>query len=141
MPRLSRNQQQAIGRLGAGHSALIVANAYNVNTRTIYCLQHRYNTTNDGPCCGRPESPQQLRRLVKTWNTATTHQCRHHLSPLGLQQCSLSTSCLRSYSYNYNGLQIVNIGTISIGEDSSSHMKVGFVFRLQIADYGSGKEY
>ena len=33
------------------------------------------------------------------WNTATTNQCRHRPSPLGLKQYPLSTSCSRSYSY------------------------------------------
>ena len=62
MPRLSRNQrEQAIGRLGAGQSAQILANAYNVNGRTIYRLQHRYNTT------------KQHQRSPALWSSPSHH--------------------------------------------------------------------
>ena len=48
-------------RLGAGQSAQIVVNAYNVNVMTIYRLQHRYITTNNRPRSGRPRftTPRQ----------------------------------------------------------------------------------
>ena len=71
MPRLSRKQRhQAVGRLGAGESGQIVANAYNVNVRTIYRLKHRYNTTNsinDRPRSGRPRfnKPRQGRFILR----------------------------------------------------------------------------
>ena len=39
-----------------------------------------------------------------------------------------------------NGPQLVNIGTISNGEESSSRMKVGSVFRRRMTDYRSGEE-
>ena len=122
MPWLSRNQQeQTIGRLGARQSAQIIP-----NVRTLYHLQHWYNTTNDRPHSGHPwvttprqhciilhhicrtNSPQQLKWLVvditpptiaQQWNTEMSHQCRHRPSPLGLQQYPLSMFCWRSYSY------------------------------------------
>ena len=53
MPRLSTNQQeQAIGRSKAEQSTQIIA--YNINIRTIYYRQHRYNATNDHPHSGHP---------------------------------------------------------------------------------------
>ena len=39
-----------------------------------------------------------------------------------------------------NGPQLVNIGAISNGEESSSQMKVGSVFRQRMAQYGSSEE-
>ena len=60
------------------------------------------------------------------WNTATTNQCRHNPSPLGLQQYPLSTSCSRSYSYKPSPTgptQLDNIGAISNGEEYSLRWK------------------
>ena len=97
-PRLSRNQrEQAIGRLGAGESAQIGANAYNV------CLQHRYyttNGTNDCPRSGRPRvtTPRQdrfiLRQHLQDRFTTTTETARH---TTGTQQRPISadTVCRR----------------------------------------------
>ncbi|XP_071088871.1 uncharacterized protein [Haliotis cracherodii] len=71
MPRLSGNErQQTIGRLQAGQSAQVVANAFNVNVRTIYRLQHRHNTTKaseDRPRSGRPRvtTPRQDRFIIR----------------------------------------------------------------------------
>ena len=167
MPRLFRNQrEQAIGR--AGHSAQIVANAYNVNLRTLYRLHHRYNTTNNTnarPRSGRPrvttprqdplfcanicktDSPQQLRRLViplehsndpsmptpsgVAWSP-TISIVDVLLEVLFLQTVTDRNDC--------SGPQLVNIGAISHGEESSSRMKVGSVFRRRMAEYGSGEE-
>ena len=39
-----------------------------------------------------------------------------------------------------NGPQLVNIGAISNGEETSSQMKVSSVFRRRMAEYGSGEE-
>ena len=94
MPRLYRNQrEQAIGRLRAGQ---IVANAYNVNIRTVYCLQHRFNTSNnDHPRSGHPRvtTPRQdrfiLRQHLKDWFTTTTETARH---TIGTQQRPISAT-------------------------------------------------
>ena len=117
MPRLSRNQrEQAIGRLGAGQSAQILANAYNVNVRTIYRLQHRYNTTNstnDRSRSGRPQSPHHDEIALFCANICKTdspQQLRRLVIPLEHSNdpsvpTPLSTSCSRSYSYKPQRLQ------------------------------------
>ena len=77
------------------------------------------------------------------WNTATTRQCRHCPSPLGLQHYPLSTSYSMSYSYKpppTGTTQLVNFGAISNGEEYSSQMKVDSVFRQWLVEYGSDED-
>ena len=137
MPQLSRYQrEQCIGRLGAGWSTQIVANAYNVNVRIIYQLQLRYNTTNSTN--NRPRSGRQHTTTFRA-NICKTQQLRR---PIGADTVSrrLSMSSSRSYRNDCNVPQLVNFGAISNGEKSSCHLKVGSVFRRRMAEYRSGKK-
>ena len=171
MPRVFRNQpKQATGRLGAGQSAQIVVNAHNVNSRTIYRLQHRYNTsnsTNDRPRSGRPRvtTPRQGRFILSQHlldRFTTTDTARH---TTGTQQRPISHSVPTpsvaawppTISIVYVLLevlflqtvtdmndcyapQLINNGAISNGIETSSQMKVGSVFRRRMSEYGSGEQ-
>ena len=152
MPQLSSNQQeQAIGRSKAGHSAQIIAYAYNINIRTIYHLQHRYNSTNDHPTQWSSPShhtttrslysaPTSARRFTKTTETGhTTGTQQRPISANTVRRCLASNnfhcrrpargSILTNHHRNdCNGPQLVNISAISNGEESSSQMKVSSVF-------------
>ena len=164
MPRLSRNQREQ----AAGQSAQVVVNAYNVNVRTIYRLQHRYNTTNstnDRPRSGRPlvttprqgrfilrqylqdRPPQQLRRLVIPLEHSNdplvpTPSVAAWLPTISIVDVLLEVLFLQTVTErnDCNGQQLVNIGAISNEEESSSQMKVGSVFRRRMAECESGEE-
>ena len=149
------SEKQVIKRLGAGQSALIVANAYNVNVRTSYRLQHRCtttNSTNDRPRSGRPRvtTPRQDRFLLRQHLQDRLPQLRRLVIPLEhssdplmptpsvaawhptisivnvlFEVFLLQTDTDRN---DCNGPQLINIGAISNGEDFSCQMKVGSVF-------------
>ena len=98
-----------------------------------------------------------LRQYLQDRFTTTIETARHNS---GTQQrpISANTVCRRLASNNiivdvlleglssqtvtnkndYSGPHLVNIGTISNGEESSSHTKVGSVFRRRMAGYGFG---
>ncbi|XP_071083894.1 uncharacterized protein [Haliotis cracherodii] len=167
MPRLSGNErQQAIGRLQAGQCAQVVANAFNVNVRTIYRLQHRHTTTNTTdirPRSGRPRvtTPRQDQFMIRqhlqnrfqmatetAWETIGNHQhaisdrtvrpnCQQHLVP---PSCSCNPSCeIVTDRPDCNGPGSIKIGINSNGEESSSLMKVATVFQRWMAESGSGE--
>ena len=169
LPRLSRNQQEeAVGRLGAGQSAQVVANPYNVNAMTIYRLQHRYNTTNTTNGrprrgCPRVTTLRQnrfiLRQHLQGLFTITTGSARHttgtqqRLVTADTARCRLASTIsivdvllevlfLQTVTdrIDCSGPQLVNIGAISNGEESSFQMKVGSVLRRRMAENGSGEE-
>ena len=148
MPRLSRNQREpAIERLGAGQSAQLVANAYNVTVCNIDIIAPTSSTSHhtttrllySAPTFARPVHHDNSDGSSYHWNTATTHQCRHRPSPLGLQQYPLSMSCSRSCYY-----KPTLTGTTAMGHISStlalSAMEKSSVFRRRMAEYGSGEE-
>ena len=90
MPWLSRNQQeQGIGRLGAGQSVQIIANAYNTT-----------NSTNHRPHSGCPRvtTPWQghfiLYQHQQDWFTTTTETARH---TTGTQQRPISANTVRRH--------------------------------------------
>ena len=91
-----------------------------------------------------PESPHHNKwdGSSNHWNTATTHQCWHHLSPIIHCQHPARGPILTNVTdrYDCNWPQLVNISTISNGEESSSQIKVSSLFRWQMAEYWSGVE-
>ena len=124
---------------------------HNVNVGTIYHLQHRYNTnnsTNDRPRSGHPrvttpqqdflfcanicktDSPQQLRRLIPMEHSKDTSLPTPSVAAwpptISIVDVLLKVLFLQTITdtKDCNGIQLVNIGAISNGEDSSSQMKI-----------------
>ena len=103
---IQKPARQAIGRLGTGQSAQIVANAYNVNVRTLFLLSSNIDITPPtpptAPTIARavvvPESPHHGKialfcaNICKDRFTTTTETARH---ATGTQQRPISADTVR----------------------------------------------